>query len=113
MPTVQLAYNSATSESTRTSPFFANYSYEPNIVKNTRGTTNNPIATVATTEIKSLHNTLKQELSFVNERITYYANKQRVKGLPLEEGDTVYLLQRNIKTKRLSNKLDYKRTRLF
>ena len=89
---MQLVYNSATSKSTRISPFFTNYSYEPNIIKDTRGTINNLVVTVTTTEIKSLHNTLKQELSFVNERITHYANKKRVKGLPLKEGDTVYLL---------------------
>ena len=75
MPTAQLAYNSATSESTRILPFFANYGYKPNIIKNTKGITNNPVATVATTEIKSLHNTLKQELSFINKRITHYVNK--------------------------------------
>ena len=92
MPTAQLVYNSAISESTRTLPFFANYGYEPNIIKDARGTTNNLVATVATTEIKSLHDTLKQELSFVNKRITHYVNKKRVKGPPLKEGDIIYLL---------------------
>jgi len=42
--------------------------------------------------MKSLYDTLKQELSFINERIMHYANKKRVKGLPLKEGDIVYLL---------------------
>ena len=92
MPTVQLIYNSATSKSTGILPFFANYSYKPNIVKDTRGITNNLAATITATEMKSLHNTLKQELSFINERITHYVNKKRVKGPPLKEGDTVYLL---------------------
>ena len=92
LPTAQLAYNSAISESTRTLPFFANYGYEPDIIKDARGIINNLAATVAATEMKSLHNTLKQELSFVNKRMTHYANKKRVKGLPLKEGDTVYLL---------------------
>jgi len=72
---VQLAYNSVTSKSTGILPFFANYSYEPNIIKDARGTINNPVAIVAAIEIKSLHNTLKQELSFINERIMYYVNK--------------------------------------
>ena len=31
----------------------------------------------------------------------------------LKEEDKVYLLQRNIKTKQLSNKLDYKKLKLF
>ena len=92
MPTAQLTYNSTTSKSIRTSPFFANYSYKPNIIKNARGIINNLVVIVTAIEMKSLYDTLKQELSFINERITHYANKQRVKGLPLEEGDTVYLL---------------------
>ena len=31
----------------------------------------------------------------------------------LKKGDNIYLLRRNIKTKRLSDKLDYKKLRLF
>jgi hypothetical protein len=34
-------------------------------------------------------------------------------GPTLKEGDKVYLLQKNIITKRLSNKLDHKKLRLF
>ena len=43
----------------------------------------------------------------------HYVNSKRIKGLSLKEGDKVYLVQRNIKTKRLSNKLDYKKLRPF
>ena len=42
----------------------------------------------------------------------YYNRKQSV-GPSLKEGDKVYLLRKNIATKRLSNKLDYKKLRLF
>ena len=38
--------------------------------------------------------------------MAYYANQKRVSGPTLKEGDKVYLLRRNIKTKRASNKLD-------
>jgi hypothetical protein len=36
-----------------------------------------------------------------------YYNKKRSKGPALREGDPVYLLRKNLKTKRLSTKLDY------
>jgi len=36
-----------------------------------------------------------------------------LKGPTLEEGDKVYLLRKNIKTKQPSNKLDYKKLGLF
>jgi hypothetical protein len=43
----------------------------------------------------------------------YYTNKERLKGLTLKEGDKVYLFRRNIKTKRLNSKLDWKKLGLF
>jgi len=45
--------------------------------------------------------------------MTIYANKKRLKGPTLEKEDKVYLLCKNIKTKQPSNKLDYKKIRLF
>jgi hypothetical protein len=36
-----------------------------------------------------------------------YYNKKRLRGPTLSEGDLVYLLRKNIKTKRLSIKLDH------
>ena len=38
-----------------------------------------------------------------------YANKKRLKKPILEKEDKVYLLCKNIKTKQLSDKLDYKK----
>ena len=42
-----------------------------------------------------------------------YTNKKRTKGLILKEGDHIYLLRRNFKTIRLSEKLDFKKLGLF
>jgi hypothetical protein len=42
-----------------------------------------------------------------------YANRKRLKGPTFERGDKVYLLRRNIKIRRLSDKLDYKKLRPF
>jgi hypothetical protein len=38
-----------------------------------------------------------------------YYNKSKLEGLRFREGNLVYLLRRNIKTIRPSNKLDYKK----
>ena len=43
---------------------------------------------------------------------TYY-DQARLKGPTFKRGDKVYLLRKNIKTKRLSDKLDFKKIRLF
>ena len=42
-----------------------------------------------------------------------YYNKKRRIGPILKEKNKVYLLRNNISTKRLSNKLDYKKLGLF
>src|SRR5208337_3277400 len=43
---------------------------------------------------------------------TYY-NDKRIKGPSLKKEDKVYLFKRNIKTKKPSSKLDYKKLRPF
>jgi hypothetical protein len=45
--------------------------------------------------------------------MTLYANKSRLERLYLRKGDLVYLLWRNIKIIRLSDKLDLKKISLF
>ena len=52
---------------------------------------------------------MRQELSFVRKRMAEYANTRRIEGPTFEEGDMVYLIRRNIKTRRPSNKLDFKK----
>ena len=49
---------------------------------------------------------------YVNKAVFYY-NKSYLKGPRFKRGDKVYLLQRNIKIIRPSDKLDYKKIRLF
>ena len=50
---------------------------------------------------------------FIQQRIAKYANTKRIKELIVKEGDKVYLLRRNIKTKQPSNKLNHKKIGLF
>ena len=50
---------------------------------------------------------LKEDLEFIAQRTTKYVNKKRSKGLDLKKRGMVYLLRKNIKTKQLSNKLNY------
>ncbi len=63
--------------------------------------------------MSTLYVMLKEELEFVRTKMKRYYNKHRLKGLRLERGDKVYLISRNLYTKRLSKKLDFKKIRLF
>ena len=49
----------------------------------------------------------------VQEYIKKYYNKKRSKGLALKEGDKVWLLYKNFKSRRLSKKLNYIKLGLF
>src|SRR5205814_1566881 len=60
-------------------------------------------------KLYSLYAILRNKLSFARERMKTYYDKYRVEGPPLKEGDKVYLLRRYIRTRRPSNKLDFKK----
>ena len=65
------------------------------------------------TKLRSLYEELSAELAFLAERMAKFANKGRSKGPDFKERGTAYLLRRNIKTRRLSDKLDFKKLRPF
>jgi hypothetical protein len=60
-------------------------------------------------ELKTLYRKLFRDIEWVSQRMTLYANKSRLGGPRFREGDLVYLLRRNIKIIRPSDKLDFKK----
>ncbi len=111
MPTAQLAYNTTPTETTKVSPFFANYRREADLRQ--RPDVEVPRAAVKAEQISTLYAMLKEELEFVRTRMKRYYNKYRLEGLCLEREDKVYLISRNLYIKRLSKKLDFKKIGLF
>lgn len=110
LPLAQFAYNSADAETTGTSPFYANYGFNPTAY-------HNPVtdeiqaqeAIVLVDQLKILHEELAADIRFISARSAIYYNKKRSVGPTLKEGGKVYLLRRNIKTKRPSDKLDHRK----
>ena len=110
LPLAQFAYNSAKSETTQVSPFFANHGYEPEAYKQPRkDETRAQGAMVLANKLQEVHKQLATDIEFKNLKTAAYANKKRSMGPPLERGDKVYLLRKHIKTKRPSDKLDFKK----
>ena len=64
-------------------------------------------------KIKDLYRELFNNIIWINQRMTFYANKLRLESPHLRKGNIIYLLRRNIKTTRLNNKLDSKKIGLF
>jgi hypothetical protein len=59
--------------------------------------------------MSSLYTIFKEELKFVRYRIKEYYNRLRLEGPRLVRRDKVYLISRNLRIKRLSKKLDFKK----
>ncbi len=108
---MQLAYNTTPIETTKVSPFFINYRYKADLRQGLDVEV--PRATVKAEQISTLYIMLKEELKFVRTRIKRHYNKHRLEGPRLERGDKVYLISWNLRIKRLSKKLDFKKIRPF
>jgi hypothetical protein len=64
-------------------------------------------------DLKVFHEELAADLMFFTKKIvSYYDGYCNIKPM-LKEGDKIYLIQRNIQTKRPSTKLDHKKLGLF
>lgn len=110
LPTAQFAYNNAMHATTQETPFFANYGRNPSLAREPIG--EHAIAETArlmVTDIKHLHLQLARDIEFLNLRMKMYYDRNHEEGPDLKRGEKVYLLRRNIRTKRPSDKLDHKR----
>ena len=68
---------------------------------------------VTVNDMHKLHEELKTDIEFLSHHSVFYHNQHYAGALTLEEGDKVYLLQKNIKTTRSSNKLNHVKIRPF
>lgn len=63
--------------------------------------------------INYLRTQLSRDIKFINLRMAIYYNQKHRSAPDLKRGEKVYLLRRNIKTKRPSQKLDHQKIRPF
>ncbi|KAL2004475.1 hypothetical protein VTN00DRAFT_3477 [Thermoascus crustaceus] len=110
LPLAQFAYNSAKNETIQESPFYANYGFEPTAYQE-------PIPSqvlaqkgiLRAYQLKELHQQLSLNIQFIAYRTAKYHNQHHRKGPELKKGDKVYLLRKNVRTKRPNNKLNFKK----
>jgi len=96
------------------SSFFANYEFESETLKKSREFAQ--LAQKATLQIEQLQllqKELQKNIQFLSKRMTLYANKKRDRRSTFKEKDKAYLLRRNIKTKRSSNKLNHTKLKSY
>lgn len=110
LPLAQLTYNGAKNETTGSSPFYANYGYEVEPYHQPRkDDTRAALAITLVAQLKELHAQLAKDIAFKALRVAKYADKKRSTEPSFQEGDRVYLHRKHVKTKRPSNKLDFKK----
>ena len=105
----EFSFNNSINSSTQQTPFFANLGYHPNFDIAITDRTTNPSATDLATRLDIIHSELRAELSHSNEYMAKHYNKHHLPQPSFQIGDFVWLLRRNIKTTRPSEKLDFRR----
>jgi hypothetical protein len=92
------------------SPFYANYGFNLKVSWEARDMEYLvEVTMVQADKLKDLHRELSRNIEWINQRMILYVNKSRLEGPHLRGGDLVYLLRRNIKTIRSSDKLDLRK----
>jgi len=105
----QLALNAKVSNTTKVTPFFANYGKELNLFEEERKHLSAQSAIERVETLKKVHD----NISKMQERSTKYQNKKRKTTPQLKEGDRVYLFTKNLKTRKPSKKLDHVKVEPF
>jgi molybdopterin converting factor small subunit len=109
LPVAKFAYNNTFQESIHQTPFFANYGYHPRFDSLNLSLAKNPTVQDLVTRLLEIHKDMKARLVEAQEWQKRNADKSRKQNPNISVGDKVWLLRRNLKTRRLSDKLDYRR----
>ena len=111
MPLAEYAYNSAISETTKMSPFYANYGFKPKQSFEPIGKIQyqNPQSEIQVKVWENIWEQLKANIVKAQIRMTKWYDTKKQEGPAFKEGDLAMLDSRHIRTKRPSKKLDHKK----
>src|SRR5260221_13397100 len=87
LPLAEFAYNNATNEMTRVSPFFANKGYHPSFATEPNEQVSSPEAQRFISDLDNLHMELKRSITRAQEHYQTYADKHRSPEHLLKIGD--------------------------
>lgn len=109
LPVAEFAFNNAENSSTKQTPFFANFAFHPTFEPRLTERSTVPAAHDLASRLEQIHAELRAELKHAQDVQSRYYN-ERVQDAPDYKPDQlVWLLRRNIKTTRPSDKLDHRR----
>ncbi len=105
----QLALNAKVLDTIKITSFFANYDKEPNLFGEERTHLLAQLAIERVETLKRVHDNIFK----MQERSTKYQNKKRKTTSQLKERNRVYLFTKNLKTRKLSKKLNHVKVESF
>jgi len=108
LPMAEFAYNNSVTAGNGMTPFFANYSFHPATIDPPTGEPLNPASTIYAHWMQAIQEESGQRLEAAQEWIRRYVDLARKIPPAYQVGDLVMLNGRNIKTRRLTKKLDHK-----
>ena len=110
LPLAQFAYNNHQHTTTKILSFYANYGKHPNWDPDNNITISTSEAAITKiNKIVKLHEKLSRRVDQGGKDTAKQVNKKRLKEPTFERGDKVYILTKNLKSKRPSSKLDHVR----
>jgi len=113
LPVAEFSYNNTVHTATKQTPFFAAYhQHHENNFKNPRDNvteSNNPEAVKTVEDLDAMREAMRENMKAAQTRMDKYYNQKVANKEPqFNVGDWVMVNAKNIKTNRLSKKLDYK-----
>src|SRR4030095_14699902 len=109
LPLAEFTYNNAQHNSTKSSPFYANYGYHPRYHAGILRNRVNPAAELYMDRIQATQKELQVNLQRAQESYKKYYDRHTQRNPTFAIGDKVWLNRRNMRTTRPSKKLDFKR----
>ena len=113
LPLAEFMYNNTISSGIgNITPFFANYGFHPRFDFEINASTSPPRRQDVLNiqhSLSRLEEYLRNEMKLAQATYAEYADRKRAPPPLYKEGDYVWLMRKNIKTKRPSSKLDYKK----
>ena len=106
LPLAQLALNAHVSDTTKFSPYFANFGREPELQASSLPGPRADLALKDKSSMTRVYDSLRQNIHNMQDRVAKARFKDSKMAPQLKTGDKVYLLTKNLKTQKPSKKLD-------
>ena len=109
LPLAEFAFNNTPNTSTKQSPYFANFGYNPTFEPRLTDSSPVPAAADFADRLVTIQDELRAELKHAQQVQARFHDRHTQQGPRFQTGDLVWLLRRNIKTTRPTEKLDYRK----